>query len=308
MKKQFAFVGLVLLMVLIVVTAVSCNNNPEGDKVLYTVTFDPDNEEDTTEIQVEKGSKIPAASIPENPEKINTKGFKEWRLGDEAYDFDKPVTSNITLKANYWTEEEYNKAKNEAVYMVSILEAFAQLEKLYEKDSAQKNITKFSDIFDTEDEDTVSLLIYMALLPLSNFDETGLYVLHDGKKYYLQSKNFTFEIEAEAEDLSTNTSSSTINEETTSMKFITDFTGLKYKITPKYEDTSSSTTESWTENAISTTVDLKGSINVAEITTGSVTGIIKGTFTFNGTKYSEVVFNLDTSLITYKGLTFGYDV
>ena len=308
MKKQFAFVGLVLLMVLIVVTAVSCNNNPEGDKVLYTVTFDPDNEEDTTEIQVEKGSKIPAASIPENPEKINTKGFKEWRLGDEAYDFDKPVTSNITLKANYWTEEEYNKAKNEAVYMVSILEAFAQLEKLYKKDSEQKNLTKFSEIFDTEDEDTVSLLIYMALLPLSNFDETGLYVLHDGKKYYLQSRNFSFDIVAEAEDLSTNTSSSTINEEDPSMKFIIDFTGLKYKVTPKYEDTSSTPTESWTESAISTTVDLKGSINVAEITTGSVTGIIKGTFTFNGTKYSEVVFNLDTSLITYKGLTFGYDV
>ena len=308
MKKQFAFVGLALLMVLIVVTAVSCNNNPEGKKVLYTVTFDPDNGEANTEIQIEKGSKIPAASIPENPEKINTKGFKEWRLGDEAYDFDKPVTSNITLKANYWTEEEYNKAKNEAVYMVSILEAFAQLEKLYKKDSEQKNLTKFSEIFDTEDEDTVSLLIYMALLPLSNFDETGLYVLHEGKKYYLQSKNFTFEIEAEAEDLSTNTSSSTINEEAASMKFIIDFTGLKYKITPKYENTSSTPTESWTESAISTTVDLKGSINVAEIPAGSVTGIIKGTFTFNGTKYSEVVFNLDTSLITYKGLTFSYDV
>lgn len=301
MKKQFAFVGLALLMVLIVVTAVSCNNNPEGDKVLYTVTFDPDNGEDNTEIQVEKGSKIPAASIPKNPEKITTKGFKEWRLGEEAYDFDKPVTSNITLKANYWTEEEYNKAKNEAVNMVSILQAFVQLKKLYEKDAEQKNLTKFSEIFDTEDEDTVSLLIYMALLPLSNFDETGLYVLHGGKKYYLQSDNFTFEIIAEAENLSTNSSSITMNTEGSFVKITIDFTGLKYKVTPKYEDSTATPTESWTESAISTTVDLKENISG-----DSSTGTAKGIFTFNGVEYSEVTYVFDTNLITYKGLTFSY--
>ncbi len=307
MKKQFAFVGLALLMVLIVVTAVSCNNNPEREKVLYTVTFDPDNNDKTVEVQVEKGSIIPAGSIPENPEKINTKGFKEWRLGDVAYDFDKPVTSNITLKANYWTEKEYNNAQFEATYMVELLTGFCDLSKLYEKDSEQKNLTKFSDIFDTSDDTTENILTCMALLPQSNFDENGLYVLHGEKKYYLQSENFTFDIVAEADSLSKNTSLSTTEAEgsITSMKYTIDFTGLKYKVTPKYEDSSVTPTESWTESAISTTVDLKANISLTVNTeTETVTGTAKGIFTCNGTEYSEVTLDVKLQLVTYKGLTF----
>ncbi len=302
MKKQFTFVGLILLMALIVVTAVGCDNNPkEEDKVIYTVTFDSDNGDETVKVQVEKGSIIPKASIPKDPVKADTQGFKEWRLSDVAYDFDKPVISNITLKANYWTASEYEKAQYEAIYLVQLLSAFGQLSKLYEKDAEQKNITKFSEIFDTFDSDTENVLVAMALLPLSNFDATGIYVLHDGKKYYLQSDNFTFDIGAEAENLSTNSSSSSTTTEGTStiMKIKIDFTGLKYKITPKYEDSTVTPTESWTESAISTTVDLKGNIS-GDFSTGTA----KGIFSFNGVEYSEVTYVFDTNLITYKGLTF----
>ena len=304
MKKQFTFVGLILLMALIVVTAVGCDNNPkEEDKVVYTVTFDSDNGDETVKVQVEKGSIIPTSSIPENPVKADTKGFKEWRLGDVAYDFDKPVISNITLKANYWTTSEYEKAQYEAIYLVELLGAFGKLSKLYEKDAEQKNLTKFSDIFDTSDSDIENMLASMALLPLSNFDATGIYVLHEGNKYYLQSHNFTFDIVAEAENLSTNSSSFTTNTEgVTFMKVTIDFTGLKYKITPKYEDSTVTPTASWTESAISTTVDLKGNISG-----GSSTGTAKGIFTFHGVEYSEVTYVYDSSLITYKGLTFSYD-
>lgn len=300
MKKQFTFVGLILLMALLVVTAVGCDNNPkEEDKVIYTVTFDSDNGDETVKVQVEKGSIIPKASIPKDPVKADTKGFKEWRLGDVAYDFDKAVISNITLKANYWTASEYEKAQNEAFYLFELLSAFGQLSKLYEKDAEQKNLTKVSDIFDTSDSDIENMLASMALLPLSNFDATGIYVLHGGKKYYLQSHNFTFDIVAEAENLSTNSSSFTTNTEGTFRKYTMDFTGLKYKVTPKYEDSTVTPTESWTESAISTTVDLKGNISG-----GSSTGTAKGIFTFNGVEYSEVTYVFDTNLITYKGLTF----
>ena len=64
----------------------------------YTVTFDPDNGEDTFTSTVVAGN---AVSEPKEPEKDGYT-FDGWYLGDEPYVFTTPVNGNITLTA-HWT-------------------------------------------------------------------------------------------------------------------------------------------------------------------------------------------------------------
>ena len=67
-----------------------------GDKFSnYKVTFDSDGGTSIKEQVIEKGGK---ATKPEDPVKENN-DFVEWRLDGVAYDFDKVVEKNITLKA-----------------------------------------------------------------------------------------------------------------------------------------------------------------------------------------------------------------
>ena len=64
----------------------------------YTVTFDPDNGEAVSTVQVEEGQ--PVAEPSSNPTKEGAQ-FKEWQKDGAAYDFSSAVTGNITIKAVY---------------------------------------------------------------------------------------------------------------------------------------------------------------------------------------------------------------
>lgn len=68
----------------------------DGNK--FTVTFDVDGKT-YKEVSVKENTKV---SKPTNPSKSGY-SFSEWQLDGEAYDFSKPVTGNITLKAT-WKE------------------------------------------------------------------------------------------------------------------------------------------------------------------------------------------------------------
>ena len=65
----------------------------------YTVTFDPNNGESVTTVDVEVGETAPE---PTDPTKAGYT-FAGWYLDGVAYDFTSPVTGNITLVAQ-WTE------------------------------------------------------------------------------------------------------------------------------------------------------------------------------------------------------------
>ena len=67
---------------------------------IHTVTFDSDGGTEVSPVQVTDGMKL---ERPENPEKEGFI-FAGWRLNDEPYTFDEPVTGDITLKA-VWVEE-----------------------------------------------------------------------------------------------------------------------------------------------------------------------------------------------------------
>lgn len=62
-----------------------------------TITFDSDGGSTITASTINSGDKV---SKPTNPMK-NGYSFKEWQLNGSAYDFNKVVTSDITLKAIY---------------------------------------------------------------------------------------------------------------------------------------------------------------------------------------------------------------
>lgn len=67
--------------------------------VKYTVTFDKNDGSATTSVEVIKNEKV---AQPENPSRDGYT-FNYWTLNAVEYDFDTPVTDNITLVAN-WTE------------------------------------------------------------------------------------------------------------------------------------------------------------------------------------------------------------
>ena len=73
----------------------------------YTVTFDSDGGSAVTGQTIEKGK---TATKPENPEKAGHT-FIGWYNGDTEFDFNTPITDDITLKAK-WTINQYKVTLN----------------------------------------------------------------------------------------------------------------------------------------------------------------------------------------------------
>ena len=93
MKKTLTVLVTVFLAVCLLV---SCDNE---DPFFHTVRFDSNGGSSVAEQIVADGEK---AERPDNPTYGNY-AFMEWQLDGEAYNFDTPVTSDITLKA-VWTK------------------------------------------------------------------------------------------------------------------------------------------------------------------------------------------------------------
>lgn len=92
---------IVLILSALLITACSCS------KTKYNVTFDVDGE--LTVVTVDKGSKVEPISEP----KKEGYTFDSWQLNNEKYDFDKEVTSNITLVAKWNKVEDKTTTEEE---------------------------------------------------------------------------------------------------------------------------------------------------------------------------------------------------
>ena len=101
MKKQFKFPSVVLLGFLLLATSFfSCKtetDSTETDPTYYTVSFDSDGGTEVASQSVESGK---TATKPSNPTKDGYT-FTAWYKGETKYDFSTPVTSNITLTAQW---------------------------------------------------------------------------------------------------------------------------------------------------------------------------------------------------------------
>lgn len=100
MRKLASFLG---LMLLILTTSIftSCKE-PKPEPKVYTVTFDAAGGSEVAAIQVKSGEK---AVQPEEPTKEGYV-FDAWYNGDVEYDWETPVTANLTLTAK-WTDKTY---------------------------------------------------------------------------------------------------------------------------------------------------------------------------------------------------------
>lgn len=111
MKKLLLFVTALALVALFAVSLAACNPTPQGggddpnqfENRVYTVTFDTDSTYvlDSRTVKVKYGEKVPKPTAI--PVKLGYT-FKYWAKSNDVnteYDFDQPVTSNLTLKAQY---------------------------------------------------------------------------------------------------------------------------------------------------------------------------------------------------------------
>lgn len=78
----------------------------EGTDVVK-VKFNTDGGSSIKDVELAKGAKLP---IPNTPTKVGYV-FSDWYLGDKPYEFSKPVTENITLKA-IWVKRETQTNNN----------------------------------------------------------------------------------------------------------------------------------------------------------------------------------------------------
>ena len=99
MKKLF----LLILLLIPLLFNVSCNDEENKEVITYTVSFV--NDDILEEVTVKENDKV---SKPVDPVKDGFE-FIGWYLNDELFNFDSPITSNITLNAKY---EEVIKTYN----------------------------------------------------------------------------------------------------------------------------------------------------------------------------------------------------
>ncbi|MBR3661049.1 MAG: InlB B-repeat-containing protein [Bacilli bacterium] len=103
-KRIFIILFFIILLILIGLIFYIKNSHVKT----YYVTLDTDSESGTIFLKVEEGKKL---SIPKNPIKEGY-DFVEWQLDGKAFDFEKPVNDNITLKA-LWKKIQLNNEISE---------------------------------------------------------------------------------------------------------------------------------------------------------------------------------------------------
>lgn len=113
MKKLLLFVTALALVALFAVSLAACNPTPQGgdddpnqyENRVYTVTFDTDCNLvlGNRTVKVKYGEKVPRPTVDLTSAKPGYT-FKYWAKSNDVnteYNFDLPVTSNMTLKAQY---------------------------------------------------------------------------------------------------------------------------------------------------------------------------------------------------------------
>lgn len=187
----------------------------------YTVKFDSDGGTYTPSDQfVKEGEKV---SEPKSPDKSGTKGFMWWTKDGSYYDFNTPVTSDITLKAVYWPasspgEETYDKTvvnmKDEVRCLHNIVRTLISPK---ENNGLMDGATDIATIFGLKDKGQTDTVRYL----LTNLRMTDGVLVIDGTNYDISKVSTQFLLDAE--------SLKTIKKNATEKKTMTDYT-VKYSV------------------------------------------------------------------------------
>lgn len=234
--KKFSFILLFLLIV--VLCFVSCDDN--SDPKEYKVTFVSVDGAEKTVVTVKKGETV---DKPDVEVKREVGGFASWRdENNEIYDFNTPVTSDITLTQSLWKEIKKGDDGFDEDYAAFMLaQEFAE--------QADSQSTEETEI-ELKEEVLKDMIIYSLGGVDTNY--TAGYWVYGNKKYYDTNvklediKNYLY-CEITDKDKKTviyNPSSSTVrvNELTISATFsegewsTTDKKIIKKKENPEFEN------------------------------------------------------------------------
>ncbi len=165
MKKLIPF--LLILFTLIVLAG--CEKEPVIEK--FTVTFDPDNGSEKTEVTVEKGKTVEKIADPVKTGCV----FMEWRTPDgKEYDFTKSVVSNITLKAVYWLDMPEDIQKKAFTYV-----------------TIARNLSGETRIDDLEDNELQEAFVSLNPNCKADLSKAAFYYEHEETKYYYYDGKIT---------------------------------------------------------------------------------------------------------------------
>ena len=95
--KQYKYIISIITIIILSCIFLSCETNLKDESAFYAVTFDSDGGTGVSPQEIEKGKCV---LPPTDPIKENYV-FKGWFYNNTQYDFSKPVSSNIVLKAKW---------------------------------------------------------------------------------------------------------------------------------------------------------------------------------------------------------------
>lgn len=187
----------------------------------YTVKFDSDGGTYTPSDQFIKEKET--ASEPKSPDKGGTKGFLWWTKDGSYYDFNTPVTSDITLKAVYWPasspgEETYDKTvvnmKDEVRCLHNIVRTLISPK---ENNGLMEGKDDVATIFGLTDKGSTDTVRYL----LTNLRMTDGVLIIDDTNYNISNVSTQFLLDAE--------SLKNIKKNATEKKTMSDYT-VKYSV------------------------------------------------------------------------------
>ncbi len=159
----------VLLILAALIVLAGCEKEPVIEK--FTVTFDPDNGSEKTEVTVEKGKTVEKIADPEKTGCV----FMEWRTPDgKEYDFTKSVVSNITLKAVYWLDMPEDIQKKAFTYV-----------------TIARNLSGETRIDDLEDNELQEAFVSLNPNCKADLSKAAFYYEKGGTKYYFYDGKIT---------------------------------------------------------------------------------------------------------------------
>ena len=91
-KKTKLVIGILLILIILIILFLMLRKTPQ-----YTITFETNGGSEIEDVIVDENDTI---TRPEDPIKENYI-FADWYYNDEIYDFNTPVTSDMTLEARW---------------------------------------------------------------------------------------------------------------------------------------------------------------------------------------------------------------
>lgn len=223
---------LTFLVLAIALLFSSCNSNSTVIPP-HTVTFDSKEGSYTPRVQYVKDGET--AIEPKSPTKSDTFGFRRWRVDggkEEAFDFNTPIKSDITLWAEYWPikeNDDVRKLTYSMSYYWNIIRTVIENENFAKGETVEKAFAytgdRKSDINHSKNEKDLAYILANAIALKDDAGNSFTLAYYNEKEEEEYSVNFQTD-----NDFSYEIHSGTKCEKNSSTVETTDYSGTTYNI------------------------------------------------------------------------------